>query len=313
MDHDQRLKALLCEFFKEFFQLFFPEWAERFDFSTVTWLDKEVFPDPPQGQRRMLDIVAKLSTRRAVATAGPAPAEHWIALVHVEVESADSVAPLRPRMLDYYHFLRRQHQMPVLPIGFYLRVGLDGIGQDVYEEHFWEVPVLRFQYLYVGLPALPAEQYVSQDNWLGVALAALMCIPAERKAWLAAEALRRIRDCPHNEWRRFLLGEFVQAYLPLDEKQRHEYDRLLDSEPYEGVREMATTWYEQGVAKGIEQGIEQGQRNLFLMLLDERFGPLGEVARARVQSLSKDKLMQLGRSLFRAQSLRDLGLEDEPH
>ncbi len=35
-DHDQRLKVLLREFFKEFVWLFFPEWAERFDFDTIS-------------------------------------------------------------------------------------------------------------------------------------------------------------------------------------------------------------------------------------------------------------------------------------
>ena len=47
-DHDQRLKVLLKEFFEQFFQCFFPEWAERFDFTDITWLDKEVFLAPPQ-------------------------------------------------------------------------------------------------------------------------------------------------------------------------------------------------------------------------------------------------------------------------
>jgi hypothetical protein len=46
-DHDQRFKTLLHEFFAEFVDLFFHDWAERFDFTGLTWLDQEVFPDPP--------------------------------------------------------------------------------------------------------------------------------------------------------------------------------------------------------------------------------------------------------------------------
>ena len=52
-DHDQRLKVLLKEFFEQFLLCFFPEWAACFDFSTLTWLDKEVFLAPPQGDRRI--------------------------------------------------------------------------------------------------------------------------------------------------------------------------------------------------------------------------------------------------------------------
>ena len=125
-DHDQRFKVLLQEFFAEFFQLFFPDWAVRFDFTRTEWLDKEVFTDPPQGDRRYLDLVARLPTRQAVLLPRGEPAESWIALVHVEIESADTVAPLRRRMFEYYAHLRQSHDLPVLPIGLYLRVGLDG-------------------------------------------------------------------------------------------------------------------------------------------------------------------------------------------
>jgi hypothetical protein len=146
-----------------------------------------------------------------------------LALVHIEIESPDKVAPLRPRMFDAYVQLRRKHGLPVLPIALYLRVGLDGIGIDVYEEHFWELRPVRFEYLYVGLPALDAIEYVQGDNWLGVALAALMKIPKDQVAWLGAEALRRIQAAPLSDQRRFLLGECVQAYLPLDEEQRRQF------------------------------------------------------------------------------------------
>ena len=59
-DHDQRWKTLLREFLDEFFRRFFPEWAELLDFSQVEWLDKEVFPDPPEGRRRALDLPVRL-------------------------------------------------------------------------------------------------------------------------------------------------------------------------------------------------------------------------------------------------------------
>ena len=52
---------------------------------------------------------------------------------------------MRPRMFDAYVQLRRTHRLPVLPIGVFLRVGLDGIGVDFYEEHFWELRAVRFR------------------------------------------------------------------------------------------------------------------------------------------------------------------------
>src|SRR5436305_6916791 len=180
MDHDQRFKVLIQEFFVEFLLRFFAAWAERFDCSAVEWLDKEVFPDPPEGARRALDLVAKLATRQALPGQRPGEPDHWLALVHIEIESPDKATPLRSRMFSSYAQLREKYGLPVLPIALYLRVGLDGIGTDVYEERFWELCPVHYEYLYVGLPALDGVEYVQGDNWLDVALAALMRIPPAR-------------------------------------------------------------------------------------------------------------------------------------
>jgi hypothetical protein len=301
-DHDQRFKTLIQEFFADFLALFFAQWAERLDCSAVEWLHQEVFPDPPEGARRVLDLVGKLPTRQVVAGQRPGEADSWLALVHIEIESPDKAAPLRPRMFHAYVNLRDKYRLPVLPIGLFLKVGMNGLGIDAYEENFWEFQAVRFQYLYVGLPALDGLQYVQSDNWLGVALSALMRVPRERMAWLGAEALRRITEAPLNDQQRFLLGECVQAYLPLDDEQQREFQKLVATEPYRGVQAMNTTWY--------EKGIEKGRRELLREQLEERFGSLSPAVQERLQQLPVERLSALGKALLRAQSLRDLGLED---
>jgi hypothetical protein len=301
MDHDQRFKTLIQLFFQEFLLLFFKSWAERLDAAAVEWLDKEVFPDPPGGQRQILDLVGKLPTRRGVPGQRAGAAERWLALVHIEIESPDKATPLRPRMFDAYCHLRRKYGLPVLPIALYLRVGLDGIGIDIYEEHFWELRPIRFEYLYVGLPALDAIEYLQGDNWLGVALAALMRIAKDQVAVLGAEALRRIQSAPLSEQQRFLLGECVQAYLPMDEEAKRQFERLLASEKYHGVQAMNMTSY--------EKGLEKGQREILRMQIDERFGPLSPAVLERIEQLPAEQLKPLGKALVHAQSIRDLGLE----
>lgn len=301
-DHDQRFKTLIQEFFGDFLKLFFAPWAERLDCGAVEWLHQEVFPDPPEGTRRVLDLVGKLPTRQVVPGQRPGEPSRWLALVHIEIESTDKAAPLRPRMFHSYVNLRDKHGLPVLPIGLFLQVGLNGIGIDVYEEHFWELRPVHFEYLYVGLPALDGVQYVQGDSGLGVALATLMRIPRDRMAWLGAEALRRIQELPLTEQKRFLLGECVQAYLPLDEEQQREFERLAATEPYKGVRAMNATWF--------EKGIEKGRRELLLEQLEERFGPLPAGAAERLQEWPAERLTVLARAILHAQSLRELGLAD---
>src|SRR5436309_10162076 len=116
MDHDQRFKTLIQTFFQAFLELFFRSWADRLDAASVEWLDKEVFPDPPEGPRRALDLVAKVTTRQPVPGQRPGEPEHWLALVHIEIESPDKATPLRSRMFYSYAQLRDKDGLPVLPV-----------------------------------------------------------------------------------------------------------------------------------------------------------------------------------------------------
>ena len=96
-DHDQRFKTLLQEFLPEFMALFFPQWADRFDFAGTEWPNVEAFLDPPDGERKVLDLVAKVPT---TVPTGDRP-DDCLLLIHVEVESAESATRLRNRMLQY--------------------------------------------------------------------------------------------------------------------------------------------------------------------------------------------------------------------
>jgi hypothetical protein len=296
MDHDQRFKTLIQEFFVDFLDLFFRDWAVRLDLRTVQWLDKELYPDPPEGTRHKLDLLAKVPVVPAFDPQVP----ESLLLVHIEIEAPDRVTALTPRLPYYYHFLRDKLQLPVLPIVLYLKVGLDGVGVDRYVEELWGLEVNCFQYLYVGLPGLDGIEYVQGDNWLGVALSALMKIPSDRVAWLGAEALRRLAEAPLNEQQRFLLGECVQAYLPLDEQQLQQFENLLQSESYAGVRAMNQTMY--------EKGRQEGQRQLICGLIEDRFGPISEATRKSLERLSLEHLRRLGLQIGTAASVAELDL-----
>ncbi|MFI5453891.1 MAG: DUF4351 domain-containing protein [Isosphaerales bacterium] len=208
-------------------------------------------------------------------------------------------------MLSYYEQLRRWHGLPVLPIALYLRVGLDGIGWDVYEEKYWDHRLVTFEYAYVGLPGLDGEQYVAGEHLLGVALTALMRVPPARRAEVHAEALRRLAEARENDYRRYLLLDCLEAYATLDEEQAQELGALLRTERYQGAQAMAMTTFE----KGLQQGL-QSWRTAFKKQLEARFGALSPSARERLDSLGPERLEALALELLKAQSLRELGLED---
>lgn len=284
-DHDQRFKELLREFFADFMRLFFDPFARRFDLSAVEWLDKELFDDPPDGAKHVVDLVAKLRATEPINPTSVDPTT-WVALVHVEIESPDRTTLLKPRLPGYYSQLRARHDLPVLPIVLYLKVGLNGIGEDVVEERFWEHQTLTFRYLYVGLPGLNAEDYVGGENWLGVALSALMRMPPGRAAELGAEALRRIGSAPVTEKQRFYLGDCVEAYLDLTPDDRARFRAILETNAEEKLMPLNKTSFDLGLEEGIEKGREEGReegrgdgqllarRAMLGELLEAKFGPM---------------------------------------
>jgi hypothetical protein len=192
----------------------------------------------------------------------------------------------------------------VLPIALFLRVGLDGIAWDSYEEHFWERQIVRFEYAYVGLPALKGEEFATGENLLGVALSALMRQPAERRAELYAEGLKPIAGSGENDFRRFLLAECLEAYADLDEVQKEQLQALLQTEAYREAEPLMKTTYE----RGIEEGIQRGERRLTLRQMEAKFGPLSPDVKRQLDSLSPEALARLQLDLLKAQALQELGL-----
>jgi hypothetical protein len=275
--YDPRFKTLIQVFFADFLKLFFSDWVHLFDLDHVEWIKQEIIPNPPSDTRHVLDLVAKLRLKQPLPGFEGNPAEECFAVIHFEIESPDRMTSIDSRMPTYHIHLRNHTGLPVLPIVIFLKVVGDGIGIRAYSEQFHTLETLRFQYLYVALAGLDAVEYLKGDNYLGVALSALMRIPRDQVAWLGAEALRKISEAPINPQQRFLLGECVSAYLPLDAETRNNFDQLLLQEAYTGAKSMNKTYFEQGVSIGLIKAIGRLLRSKFQLAipdLKERLAPL---------------------------------------
>lgn len=272
-DHDQRMKELLREFFWELLTLFLPWLARRLVRDKLEWQKQELFTNPPLGLVRRLDLLALVEELTGKGR-----------LLNVEVESANSLTDVRKKVGQYYPFLRTQRNLPVTTLAVYLFVGLDGVGQDSYvEREEGEAgeaeEVYRVNWHYVGLPALSAEEYLACDNWLGVALASLMKIDAERKPWLRAEILRRLAtECRENDYRKLLLINCVDAYLPMQGEQRALFDELFNHDArYREARSMIMTTYEKGKCAALQA--------MVLRLGGKSCGKADENTRKRIEDI----------------------------
>jgi hypothetical protein len=233
-------------------------------------------------------------------------------LVHIEIESVDRTTAIKPRLPYYYLHLLDRHQTPVLPIVVYLKVGLDGIGTDTVTFRTGPLTVLTMTYLYVGLPSLPAEEYVAGDNWLGVALSALMRVPPERVAWLGSEALRKLEEAELTEQQRYLLGECVHNYLSMEDEQRAEYQRMMSGVPTGRTEYMKKTlarhYYDEGLAIGRDEGKHVTALEFAESLLAAKFGALPAEALAKLRELTDDELKAVALRALTTPSLDQLGL-----
>ena len=215
----------------------------------------------------------------------------------------------------YYTCARHKHDLPVLPIALYLGVALEGLGVDIYREDYSPPPadgqeplswqVLQFRFNYIGLPGLDALEHLQQDNLLALALVGLMRIPPGRKAWIKAEALRKIYAAGESEQRTYLLTECLETYLQLEEQEQEEFEEIVQKEEYGQVIRIGKTSRE----LAFEQGIEEGRQNLLIDLLQQKFGKLEPEIKHKIKHSSEEEIRRLSRKILHAESLKDLDLE----
>lgn len=302
LSHDQLFKELLHAFFPEFLGLFFPQVAARLeltDASAITFLDRELFTDLPQGEQREPDVVAQVR-RKDGKTEG--------VLIHVEVE-ARRRRSFPARMFDYFCLLRWRYRLHVLPIVLYLSPGSGGLTREQYEEDSLGVEVVRFWYSVVGLPDLEGASYRAGESALGSALAALMKPGKVGRPRHKALCLLGVAQNTTDEARRALLQHVVESYARLDENEEREFKALLEEPPLQEVKAMISP-YE---LRGIEKGRLEERREAIRQIARTLVGSVPESLEARLQSTNLlEELNRLQEETLRSyvSTLRDANVPE---
>jgi len=298
--HDQVFKNLLGTFLPDFLALVAPEPAGRLDLSRWELLDKEIFTDWPKGKRRELDLLA------AVTLTGNPDRK---ALIHVEIE-ARCRPEMGSRLAGYYMQIQLRYGLPVLPILLCLRRGRPGVHLELVAEGAFGLEVGRFTFYSFGLAKSLAEEYLTKDQPLAWALAALMRSESMSRAQHKLACLRRIAAASLADLDRLQLVNCVETYLQLDDREAEELEALQTPGHGEEVRAMRLTWAEQVKKEGLEEGREQGFRQALLRQLSARFGPLSEDTKRRMEAIrSMERLDQIAEQILVARSLAEVGLD----
>src|SRR5579872_1107318 len=302
MPHDQLFKDLLRTFFREFMELFFPTVAARLDFSHLTFLDKELFTDLPDGKLRETDLLAEVHTRDG---------EPELVLLHVEVQ-AKRQSDFPFRMWEYYSLLRLRHRKKVFPVVLYLAPGAGGRTKERYAEGLFEEEILTFRYSVVGLADLEADEYLGLENPLGPALSALMRTSRLGRLLQTASTLRQVLHSAVDEARKSLLVHVIDTYMALSEAEVQQLRQIVGQQEMQEVKEMITSFERYALQQGLQQGIVQGKRDTLLHQMRVKFGELPGPVVAKLEAMeSAAELDRLSERILTASSVEEMGLTED--
>jgi hypothetical protein len=302
--HDSIFKRLFRSFLADLLSLAAPDLAARLDLAHPALLDKELFT--LEGRRRELDLLVEV----AFLEASDPPL-----LVHVEVE-ARARPDMGRRLWRYRKQIQAIHDSHVVALVVYLQRGKAGRQVVVLDEHLLGADLADFRYVALGIAGCEAQEYLVRPEPLAWGLAALMQRGSLTRPALKLACLGRIAAAEMEETRRLLLVDCVEAYLELNSDEAAEYAALCTVRENREVKAMTMTWSERLEAKGMEKGLQKGKRQglqtlqkVLVSLLEQRFGPLPEDTRGRVEAISSlSRLARLSERVLTARSLAALRL-----
>jgi len=290
--HDRLFKEFLYRFLPDFLWIFFPAEAERLNFATLRFLDKELVINFSGQELRITDLVAEIETWSGVPET---------IILHVEIEGRDKQS-LPQRMSEYYVLLRIFRQKPVLPLALVLLPGAGGLQWQSYSETIFGHEVLRFRYGQVGIRDLSSQQYLAENSPVAAALTVLMQPEGESPAFIKLVALQKVVESDLSDGDKFFLVEFMNTYAPTGE--------LFDprEEIMQKLADVEMTWGERLRA----EGRAEGERKMLLRLLTLMFGEVPAALAERIDTITDEAaLTMLAQQILTIKRLDDLVLPDD--
>jgi hypothetical protein len=302
IDHDQLFKQLLTTFFREFLELFTPEFFAAIDPDSLDILPQEYFTDIEAGERKAMDIIVRINLRGRPN----APASSRVSVVVNCEHQSSSEADFQRRMFFYFAQLHRKYLQPVYPIALF---SFDEPYRPEKNSYQVKVPgfqVLDFNFLTIQLNRLNWKDYLKQPNPVAAALMAKMKIDPTDRPRVKVECLRMITKLKLDRARTFLVSGFIDNYLrlnPVEEAQfQVEVDKIKLVKEQEQVMEITTSWQEQGRV----EGRELEARGLVVKQLTRKLGNLSPEMLLRVNGLNLERVEALAEELLDFTSVGDL-------
>lgn len=278
---------MLQEFFVEFPDLFVPDALQLLDPSSITFLDKELFVDLLDPDRREADLVVQGRIRGELATF----------ITHLEHQAQED-SQLHARMFRYFARFHDRYAVPVYPIALCSYRTPRRVAPDRYMLAFPAFDVLNFRFRVIQLNQFRWRDFLAHPNPLATALLARMQVASHERLTVKGACLSHLLGLPLSAKRRRVIGQFLDVYLPLqpDEEAQLEAEvpEATQQQREEAMTGIVTSWERRGAAKILIKG------------LDARFGPLNEEIQRTILSYPFETLEALSIAQASFHSLDDL-------
>ncbi|MCF4966446.1 Rpn family recombination-promoting nuclease/putative transposase [Nostoc sp. CMAA1605] len=306
IDHDRLFKELIQTFFWEFIELFLPEVLDYVNKDSLTFLPEEIFTDVTSGDKRKIDLLAKVKFRE----------QDTYFLIHLE-NQAYNQKEFERRMFHYFARLDAKYLLPIFPIVIFSYDEPKRPEKSQYTVDFPNKKILEFNYIAIQLNNLNWRNFLNQPNPVAAALMAKMDFKPEERVRVKLECLRMLVTLQLNPAKMELISGFIDTYLRLNATEEQALDTELKQANLveeEGIMEIVTSWMEKGIERGIERGIEQGiergieqgEQKIVKRQLKRRFNNIDSTLENRIDSLSVEQIENLADAIFDFQSVEDL-------
>ena len=280
IDHDRLFKELISTFLIEFLELFLPRVARDIDRDSVQFLPQEVFNDVTSGDKKEIDLLAKVKYQQQDAAF----------LIHIE-NQAYSQQDFAKRMFKYFARLYEKYDLPIYPVVIF---SFDEPKRPEPRNHsvtFPDLNVLDFNFAAIQLNQLSWRDYLTQQNPVAAALMAKMNIAVEERPQVKAECLRLLLTLKLDPARMQMISGFFDVYLNLNEQENQAFQTAVDrmgltDEEEKKYMEIVTSWK--------REGIEEATERIAINLLRRRM-KIEEIA--EVTDLTMEQLQKLQQQL----------------
>jgi hypothetical protein len=267
----------------EFSAIGLPNVAEIMDRDSITFLPQEYFTDLITGDRKIIDLLAKVRLRNQEANEQEA-----FFLIHLENQSF-SEADFAQRVFFYFAKLHQEYRLPIYPVVIFSFDQPKRPEVSQYQVTLADQEILRFNFTAIQLNQLSWRDFLNQPNPIAAALMAKMQIQPSDRPKVKAECLRLLATLNLDPARTRLISGFVDTYLALNATEEQTFQAELDRMELtqeEKIMEIVTSWS------------RTAMQDLILRQLNRRIGPLETDIEQRIRALSVDRIEALSDAIF---------------